>query len=135
MADSDSHLGPGYGSGLAPRTPSVGPSNRTSAEGTRSQDNLLSGSAVDNNSGRELGDSVPDAPSRVEEIVAENPEHATNRRLGTSRDSYSIQLAFILLNGYVLLQGTCCLYNSQFHLNPNSSRLIILPWTISNIGR
>lgn len=126
MADSDSHLGPGYGSGPAARTPSVGPSNRTSAEGTRSQDNLLSGSTVDNNSGRELGDSVPDATPRVEEIVAENPEHATNRRLGTSRDSSSTQVALILLNGYVLLQGTCCLYNSQFHLHPNSSRPIIL---------
>lgn len=138
MADSDSHLGPGYGSGPAPRTPSVGTSNRTSAEGTHSQDNLLSGSAVDNNSGRELGDSVLDATPHVEEIVAETPEYATNRRLGTSRDWFSTQLALILLNGYVLLQGICCLYNSQFHLHhlhPNSPRPIILPWMISNIGR
>jgi hypothetical protein len=111
MADYDSHLGPGYGSGPAARTPSVGPSNRTSAEGTHSQDNLLSGNALDNNSGRELGDSVPDATPLMEEVVAENPEYATNRRLGTSRDS-STQLALILLNGYILLQGTCCLYNS-----------------------
>jgi hypothetical protein len=84
MANSDSHIGPAYGSGLAARTSSIGPSNRTSAEGTHSQDNLLSGSAVDNHSGRELGDSVPDATPVFQEIVAENPEHATNRELGTS---------------------------------------------------
>ena len=112
MADSDSHLGPGDGSGPAARTPSAGPSNRNSAEGTRSQDNLLSGSAVDNNSGRELGDSVPDAAPVFQEIVAENPEQATNRELGTSIDSSSTQLARILFNGYFLLHVTCCLHNS-----------------------
>ncbi len=135
MADSDSHSRPGYGSGRAARTPSVDPFNSTSAEGTHSQDNLLSGSAVDNNSGRELGDSVPDATPRVEEIVAENPEHATNRRLGMSRDSFSTPLALVLLNGYIFLQVTCYLYNSQFHFHPNSSCQIIVPWTISNTGR
>lgn len=101
MADSDSHLGPAYGSGLAARTPSGGPSNRNSAEGARSQDNLLA--AVDNSSGRELGGSVPDAAPVFQETVAENPEQATNRELGTSRDSPSTKLACILLNGYVLL--------------------------------
>jgi hypothetical protein len=103
MADSDSHLGPAYGSGLAARTPSGGPSNRNSAEGARSQDNLLSGIAVDNSSGRELGGSVPDAAPVFQETVAENPAQATNRELGTSRDSPSTKLACILLNGYVLL--------------------------------
>jgi hypothetical protein len=131
MADSDSHLGPGFGSGLAPRTPSAGPSNRNSAEGTRSQDNLLSGNAVDNSSGRELGDSVPDAAPLVQEVPAENPDQATDRELGTSRDSSSTQLARNLSNGYVVLQRTCCLYNSQFHLHHTS----ILPRTISIIGR
>ena len=114
MADSDSHLGPGYASGLAPQTPSVGPSSRTSAEDAGSQDNLLAGNVINNNPARGLGDSVPDAPVRVEEIVAENPAHATNRRLGTSRDFTETQLALILLNDYILLQGICCLYNRSF---------------------
>jgi len=82
MADSDSHLGTAHATGLGPQTPSLGPSSRNSAENTRSQDNLLSGTPAVDNSGRELGDSVPDAPARVEEVVAENPTQATNRRLG-----------------------------------------------------
>jgi hypothetical protein len=80
MADSDSHLG--LASGLAPRSPSLGPSSRPSADDARSQDELLSRNAADDNPARKLGDSVPDAPLRVQEVPAENPTHATNRRLG-----------------------------------------------------
>jgi hypothetical protein len=82
MADPNSHLRPGYASGLAPRSPSLDPSSRPSADYARSQDKLLSTNAPENNPPRELGDSVPDAPPQVQEVPAENPTHATNRRLG-----------------------------------------------------
>jgi len=71
MADSDSHLG--LASGLFPQTPSLGPSSRPSTDDARSQDQLLS---------RNVASDVPDAPPRVQEVPAENPTHATNRRLG-----------------------------------------------------
>jgi len=83
MAGSHSHLGPGYTAGTGPQTPSLGTSTRNSADNTHSQDNLLSGPLPGDNSARVLGDSVPDAPARVEEIVAENLTQATNRELGT----------------------------------------------------
>jgi hypothetical protein len=82
MADYDSHLGPGYSGSLAPQSLSPGPSGRPSTDDSLSQDELLSRNADDDNSARTLGDSVPDAPRRVQEIPAENPTHATNRRLG-----------------------------------------------------
>lgn len=83
MADSDSHLGQGHASGLAPRSPSLGPSSRPFADDdAQSEDELLSRNAADDNPARKLGDSVPDAPLRVQEVPAENPTHATNRRLG-----------------------------------------------------
>jgi len=83
MADPSSHLEPASGAGLATQSPSIGPSSRGSAEIAGSQENLLSGNAVeDRPPAREIGDSVPDAPARVEEVVAENPAHATNRQLG-----------------------------------------------------
>lgn len=82
MADSDNHLEPGHAGGLGSQYPSPGPSSRPSGDDARSQDELLSGNAADNISTRQLGDSVPDAPPRVQEVSAEDPTHATNRELG-----------------------------------------------------
>lgn len=81
MEDPNSHLGPGHASGLGPRSPSLDPSGQPSTDDTGSQDGLLSRNAADDNPARELGDNVPDAPPRVQEISAENPTRATNRRL------------------------------------------------------
>lgn len=89
MADFDSHLGLGQAtsSGLAPRSPSRGPSDGASTDDGRSQDALLSRNAAGDNLERTLGDSVPDAPPRLQEVTAENPTHATNRPLGESKIS------------------------------------------------
>jgi hypothetical protein len=82
MADSNSHLGPDHTSGLAPRSPSLGFTGPPSADGARSQDELLPRNATDDNPAPELGGSVPDAPPRFQEVPAENPTYATNRRIG-----------------------------------------------------
>jgi hypothetical protein len=89
MAGSDSHLGLGQatGSDLALQSPSRGPSERASTDDGRSQERLLSRNVADDNLERTLGDSVPDAPPRLEEVTAENPTHATNRPLGESKIS------------------------------------------------
>jgi len=89
MADSDSHLGPGQatGSDLTSRSPSRGPSGGASTDDGRSQVGLLSRNAADDNPARTLGDSVPDAPPRLQEVTAENPTHATNRPLGEAKIS------------------------------------------------
>jgi hypothetical protein len=87
MADSDSHLGllgQAAGSDLALRSPSRGPSEGASTDDGRSQIGLLSRNAADGNLARSLGDSVPDAPARLQEVTAENPTHAINRPLGES---------------------------------------------------
>ena len=82
MANSDSHWRPGHASGLAAPGPSLGPSSRYSSDDGRSQDGLLSRNTSDDNLARNPGDSVPDAPPRLQEVSAENPTHATNRQLG-----------------------------------------------------
>jgi hypothetical protein len=88
MVDSDFHpglLGQATGSDIALRSPSRGPSERASTDDGRSQIALLSRNALDQNLSRSLGDSVPDAPARLQEVTAENPTHATNRPLGESK--------------------------------------------------
>ena len=80
MTESDSHLGARLQT-VGPQTPSLGHFNRASAENTRSRDSLFSGTPAVVNSACALGDIVPDALARVEEMVAENPTQATNRRL------------------------------------------------------
>jgi hypothetical protein len=82
MEDSDSHLGPGHARGLAPGSPSPGPSGRPSADDARSQDELLSRNTAGDNEAREPRDTVPYAPLIVQQVPAENPTHATNRPLG-----------------------------------------------------
>jgi hypothetical protein len=134
MADSESHLGPGHASGLAPRSPSLIPSGRLSTDNSGSQDDLLPRNAADDNLARELGDSVPDAPARVEEVAAENLTHATNRRLGKSKDFNKAQLVLMLLNDYCQSHGLL-LIRAQFPLYQKSSRTITPLWTISTIGR
>jgi hypothetical protein len=123
MADSQPHLGPGHASGLAPRSPSLIPSGRLSTDNTGSQDDLLPRNAADNNQAREPGDSVPDALARVEVVAAENLTHATNRRLGQSKDCNEAQLALILFNDYFRSHGLM-LIRSQFPLYQKSSRTI-----------
>jgi hypothetical protein len=120
MADSESHLGPGHASGLARRSPSLLPSGRLSTDNSGSQDDLLPRNAADDNPARELGDSVPDAPARFEEVAAENPTHATNRRLGQSKDFNEAQLVLMLLNDYCRSHGLL-LIRSQFPLYQKSS--------------
>jgi hypothetical protein len=82
MANSISYLG-GLGqataSDLTLRSPSRGPSE--GAYGG-SQEALLPRYAAGNNPARTLGDSVPYAPRRRQEVIAENPTHSTNRPLG-----------------------------------------------------
>ena len=78
MAD----LRPGHASDLAAPSPSLDPSSRHSSDDGRSQDGLLSRNTSDDNLARNPGDSVPDAPPRLQEVSAENPTHATNRQLG-----------------------------------------------------
>ena len=80
MAESGSHLG--LTSDLSQQSPSLGPSGRPSADDTRSEDELLSRNVAEDNPARKLGDSVPHAPPRVQEVPAENPTHASNRQLG-----------------------------------------------------
>jgi hypothetical protein len=134
MADSQSHLGPGHASGLAPRSPSLIPSGRLSTDNTGSQDDLLPRNAADDNLAREPGDSVPDALARVEVVAAENLTHATNRRLGQSKDCNKAQLVLMLLNGYFRSHGLM-LIRSQFPLYQKSSRTITPLQTILTIGQ
>jgi hypothetical protein len=134
MTDSESHLGPGHGTGLAPPSPSLISSGRLSIDNSGSQDDLLPRNVADDNPARELGDSVPDAPARVKEVAAENTTHATNRRLGQSKDFNEAQLVLMLLNDHCRSHGLL-LIRSQFPLYQKSSRTITPLWTISTIGQ
>jgi hypothetical protein len=83
MSDSDYHLGPFYTRIPAHPSPSLGPSSRHSDE-IRSENGLPSTQPAGDDPSQELGDTVPHAPARLQEVPAEDPTHATNRRLGKS---------------------------------------------------
>ncbi len=76
------HLNPNHTRAPASQSPSLGTSRRPSVDDARSHDGLLSGTTAGNDPAGGPGNSVPDAPPRVQQVPAENPTHAINRRLG-----------------------------------------------------
>lgn len=80
MSDSNFHLGAFYARVPPQPSPSLGPSNQ-SRDDIQSETGLPSDEPANDNQ-PELGGQVPHAPTRLQQVPAENPTHATNRRLG-----------------------------------------------------